>query len=133
LAERSEFLRLKELVIQIARLVLEALAFADVANERFDAKSVAGRLGVRGDLHPHRCSIGATQSQQVVGNRAVALKPAEEAVARLRINEVFKLKRTNVGIGCLSNESKHQLQVRIRGKRPACVAVDGGDVHAFMD
>jgi hypothetical protein len=46
LAERRELLRLQELVIEVARLILEALALADVADERFDAETVAPALGV---------------------------------------------------------------------------------------
>ena len=38
LAERGELLRLQQLMIEIARLILEALALADVAHQRFDAK-----------------------------------------------------------------------------------------------
>ena len=37
LAQRGELLRLQQLVIQIARLVLEPLALADVAHQRLDA------------------------------------------------------------------------------------------------
>ena len=37
LAERGELFRLQQLVIQIARLILEPLALADVAHQRLDA------------------------------------------------------------------------------------------------
>ena len=55
LAERGELLRLQQLVIEIARLILEPLALADVAHQRFDAEraAVVG-LGVRRDLDPDR-------------------------------------------------------------------------------
>ena len=37
--------------------------------------------------------VGAPQPEQVIPDRPVALKPAEEAVARLRIDEVLELER----------------------------------------
>ena len=43
LAERGHFLGLQQLVIDVARLVVELLALADVADERLDAQdAVAG-------------------------------------------------------------------------------------------
>ena len=41
LAERGELFRLQQLVIEVARLVFEPLALADVAHQRFDADAVA--------------------------------------------------------------------------------------------
>ena len=66
LAERRELLGLQQLMIEIARLILEPLAVADVAHERFDAHAVAAGLGVRRDLDPHRRLVGAPQAKQVV-------------------------------------------------------------------
>ena len=55
LPERGELFGLQQLVIEIARLILEPLALADVAHQRFDAERRAvGVLGVRGHLDPHR-------------------------------------------------------------------------------
>ena len=96
LAERGELLGLQQLMIEIARLILEALAIADVAHQRFDAQTVAAALGVRGHLHPHRRLVGAAQAKQVVADRAVVLETAEEAVARLRIDETLELERTHL-------------------------------------
>jgi hypothetical protein len=74
LAERRELLGLEQLVVEIARLVLETLALAHVAHERLDAGFAAGRLGVRRDLDPRQRLIGAPEPQQVVGDRPVAFR-----------------------------------------------------------
>ena len=76
LAERGHLFRLQELMVEIARLVVEPLAFADVAHQRFDAQRRRRRLriGVGGHLDPDRDAVGAAQAQQVVGDRAVALE-----------------------------------------------------------
>ena len=55
LAERRELFGLQQLVIQIARLILEALALGDVAHERFDAERAVGlELGSGRHLDPDR-------------------------------------------------------------------------------
>ena len=80
LAERGHLLGLQQLVIEVARLILELLALADVAHQRFDAQRAVGLgLGVRRHLDPDRRRVGAAQAQQVVGDRAVALQPLDEA------------------------------------------------------
>ena len=43
LAEGGELLRLQQLMVEIARLIFEPLALADVADERLDAQAVARR------------------------------------------------------------------------------------------
>ena len=78
LPERGELLGLEQLVIQVARLILEALALADVAHQRLDADAVRARLGVRGDLDPDRRPVGAAQPEQVVGDRSVASRDVPE-------------------------------------------------------
>ena len=102
LAERRELLRLQQLMIEIARLILEALALADVAHERFDAQAVAAALGVRRHLDPHRRLVGAAQAEQVVADGAVTLEPAEEPVARLRIDEALELEGAHVLLSAVS-------------------------------
>ena len=47
LAERRELFGLQQLVIEIARLILEPLALADVAHQRLDAEPVAGDVSAR--------------------------------------------------------------------------------------
>ena len=44
LPERRELFGLQQLVIEIARLILETFALADVTHQRFDAKTVGCRL-----------------------------------------------------------------------------------------
>ena len=120
-------------MIQIARLILEALALADVPHERLDAQAVASALRVRRHFHPHGRLVGAAQPEQVVRDRPVALQPAEEAVARLRIDEVLELERPHFVLGRVDAEAEHQLQVRVGGERLARCAVDRADVDTFVD
>ena len=135
LAERGELLGLQQLVIEVARLVLEPLALADVAHQRLDVDAaVLERLGVRGDLDPDRDAIGAAQPQQVVGDRAVALQPRDEAVARLRIDEAIGLERADLGLGRVRGVAEHQLEVGIGGRRVRVSGPsNGADVDALVD
>ena len=83
---------------------------------------VVERLGVRGDFDPDRRPIGAAQPQQVVGDRAVALQPLDEAVARLRIDEAIGLERTDVRLRRVGRVAEHQLEMGIGGRASACPA-----------
>ena len=47
LAERGHLLGLQQLVIDVARFVVQLLAFADVADERFDADAAVALRGRR--------------------------------------------------------------------------------------
>ena len=134
LAERGELLGLQELVIEIARLVLEPLALADVAHQRLDVHAAfVPRLGVGGDLDPDGDAIRAAQAEEIVRHRAVALEPGDEPVARQRIDEAIRLERAHVRLGRVRREAEHQLEVGIRGHRPRVRPVNGADVHALVD
>ena len=54
LAERGHLLGLQELVIDVARLVVQLLAFADVAHQSLEAEIAVARtgFGARRDLDP---------------------------------------------------------------------------------
>ena len=91
------------------------------------------RLGVRGDLDPDRDAIRAAQAQQVVRDRAVALEPRDEPVARLRIDEAIGVERAHVRLGRVRREAEHQLEVGIGGDRPRVRSVNGADVDALVD
>ena len=56
LAERGELFGLQQLVIQVARLVLELLALAHVAHQRVDSDRsiLRRRIGMRGHFDPDR-------------------------------------------------------------------------------
>ena len=71
LSERRHLLGLQELLVEVARLVVELLALADVAQERVDAQDVRGRgraARCAGHLDPDGAAVGAPESQQVVGD-----------------------------------------------------------------
>ena len=133
LPEGRELLGLEQLVVEVAGLIFEPLAVADVAHERLDAQAVTHRLSVRGDFHPHRRLVGAPQTQKVVAHRPVALEAAEEAIARLRIHEVLELERPHVGLSGFDAEAEHELEMGVRGQRLARRAVERADVDAFVD
>ena len=79
LAERRHLLGLQQLVIDVARLVVQLLALADVADERFDAhgcRRPAGAVGAAGHLDPDGASVGAPEPQQIVGDGAVGRRAA---------------------------------------------------------
>ena len=133
LAERRELLRLQQLVVEIARLVLEPLALADVAHQRLDAQRRVGRvLGVRGHFDPHQRAVGATQAQQVVGHRAVAPQPVDELLARLRIDEEIDLERPHFIARRVGGKAEHQLEVGIGEERRAAAGVHQADVDALV-
>ena len=104
LAERRHLLGLQQLVIDVARLVVELLALADVAHERLDAQAagVGRRIGPRGHLHPHRAVVGAAQPQQVVGDGAVRGQPLDERGAGLRIDEALAIERPDSRLPAIS-------------------------------
>ena len=91
LPERRHFLRLQQLVVDVARLVVQLLALADVADERFDAQALVlgRRIGARGQLDPHRIAVRAAQAHQVVVDRAVGGEAFEQRDARLRVDEAI--------------------------------------------
>src|SRR5262249_39515154 len=133
-AEGGELFRLQQLVVEIARLVLEPLALADVAHERLDPQAARFvGVGVRGDFHPDRNLVGAAEAQQVIGERAVALQPRDEGVAGLRIDEPIAVERPDLTLGRVGGEAEHQLQVWIGRERARDVAGDRADVDAFVD
>ena len=110
LPQRRQLLRLQQLMIQIARLILEPLALADVAHQRLDADAVGRRFRVCRDFHPDRRTVGPAQAEQVIGNRAVALKPLDEPIACLGIDEAFELERPNLFLRCLRRIAEHQFE-----------------------
>jgi hypothetical protein len=109
----GELLGLQQLVVQVARLILEALPLADVAHQRLDADAALVGLGVRGDLHPDRHLVGAAQPQQVVGHRSVARQPprrthrapadrrsARRRTAGSRVGRVGGRRKPNISLRC---------------------------------
>ena len=81
LAERRHLLGLQQLVIDVARLVVELLALADVADQRFDAQRCRRRpADRRAPVTSTQTggAVGAAQPQQVVGDGAVGRQALEE-------------------------------------------------------
>ena len=120
LAERRHLLGLQQLVIDVARLVVELLALADVAHQRLDAQRCRSSAGgsARAVSSTHTgVAVGAAQAQQVVGDRAVGGQPLEQRDARLRIDEAIAIERPDVGFGRFARVAEDQFEVRIGGDR----------------
>ena len=102
LSERGHFFGLQQLVVDIARLVVQFLPLADVAHQRFDPDGVrprvvaVSRFGARRQLHPDRFAVGAAQPQQVVVHRSVVGQAVEQRNPRLRIDEAIAIERPDV-------------------------------------
>ena len=94
--------------MNVSRFVVELLAFADVAHERFDAHRAGGGGGIRArrQLDPDSGMVGAPQSQQVVGHRAVGREPFEHRATRLRVDEAIDLERAHVAVGRVARDSR---------------------------
>ena len=117
LAERRHFLRLQQLVIDVARLVVQLLALADVADERLHAQAAVGgrRVGAAVSSTHTGALIGAAQAQQVVGDRAVGAQPFEQRDARLRIDEAIAVERPHVGLRRFARVAEDELEMGIGG------------------
>jgi len=135
LAERRHLLGLQQLGVEIAGLVVELLALADVAHQRFDphaAAVFAQAIGVRGHLHPDRIAVGAFQAKQIVGDGAVGGQPLDERRARLRIEKPVGVERPDRGLGHFIAVAENQLEVRIGGERLRRIAGQRADVNTFV-
>ena len=113
LAERGQLLGLQKLMVEIARLVFEALALGHVAHQRVHAQPLVLDLGVSRHLHPHERAVGATQPQQIVGGGAVTAQAIDKSLARLRVGETLDFERTHVLFRRVRRIAEHQFQVRI--------------------
>ena len=114
LAERRHLLGLQQLVVEVARLILEVLALADVADERLDAHCPGGvgRVGGGGHLEPDRRAVGLAQAQQVVGDRPGARQAIEKGGARLLVGEARGVEGPDLALDGLRRIAEDQLQMR---------------------
>ncbi len=135
LAQGGHFFGLQELVIEVAFLVVQLLALADVTDQRVDADGALAslRVGARGELDPHGAVVGAPQPQQVVGDRPVGGEPLEQGDASLRIDEAVAVERPHVAFDGFAGVAEDQLEVWIRGDRGCGIGPERPDVDAFMD
>ena len=117
LAQRGELLGLQQLAVEVARLVVQLLAVADVADQGLDEQAPALLpVGLRGDLHPDRGEVDAADADEEVGDGAVVAQPLEEARARERIDEAAALERLHlliVGPGVVPED---ELELTVRGE-----------------
>jgi hypothetical protein len=129
-----ELLGLHQLVLEVARLVLEPLALRHVAHQGRDADHAVGRAGihVRRHLDPDRGAVGAPEAQQVVRHGAVAREPLEEGRPRLRVDEPLGVEGPHVGRRRLGGVAQHQPQVGIGRPRDRVVVGERPEIHAFL-
>ena len=122
LAERRHLFRLQQLLIEVARLVVQPLALADVADQRFDAdRALRRRLGARGDLDPDGGAVHAAHAQQVVGDGAFGCQAMEEDGPGDGVGEALGRERRDVGVGRVGGVAEDRLEIgvcRQRRRRP---------------
>ena len=101
LAESGHLLRLQQLLIQVARLVVEPLSLADVAQQRLDSNSrpAAHSICSSGDFDPHRLAVTSLQAKQIVGDGSLVDESCQERRSRGRIDEALGRKRTTSASG----------------------------------
>ena len=134
LPEGGHFLRLEQLLVEVARLIVEPLSLADITDERLDVQARAGLRArsaafprAAGDLDPDRRAVDAPQTEQVVGDDAVGRQAIEERTARGGIGEAGHSKRRNVRLDGVSGVAEHSLEMRVRRDgRPVVVRVERG-------
>ena len=129
LAERRHFFRLEQLLIQIARLIVESLALADVAEQRFDAKdALRPTRSARAVTSTHTDSPSRRlQPQQIVRDRPLVHQPVEKGRPRGGIDEALRSKEHDLLFGSLRRIAEHDLEMRIGGERPSAVGVRNVD------
>ena len=93
-------------MINIPPFVVELLALADVACERFDPKrSISGRrVGACGQFDPDGGVVRTPQTEQVV---------CYECHARLWIDETLAIQRTDLRLGRLAGIAENQFEVGV--------------------
>jgi hypothetical protein len=135
LAERRHFFGLQQLVINVARFVVQLLAFTDIPNERFDPQTavVASGIGAAGDFHPHRGVVRTPQPEQVVGHGAVGRQPFDEREARLRVDERFAVEGADLVLGGLARIAEDQFEVGVGGDRGSRFEADRPDIDALAN
>ena len=109
LPERGHLLGLQQLVVDVARLVVQLLALADVADERLEAEALPSAAGASARAVSSTqtgCAVGAPQPQQVVVDRAVGGEPFEQRDARLGIDEAIGIEGADVALGRFARDSR---------------------------
>ena len=121
LAERRHLFRLQQLLVEVARLIVELLALADVAHQRLDAQGplpAPPRLGARGDLDPDDAAVEAPQPQQIVGDRPVRRAAARERRSRAAGSaKRSSAKGSTPASGDVGGVAEDQLEMRVGGER----------------
>ena len=73
LTQRGHLLGLQELVVDVARLIVQLFPLAHISQECFDADAAVGGLRAGGELDPNWRLIDATQAQQIARDRPIRL------------------------------------------------------------
>ena len=133
LAERRQLLGLQQLLIEVARLIVQTLALADVTHQRIEPEAaVAVGRGLPGHLHPGGGAVGASQAHEMIDDAAIAAEKIEEGGARVRIRQVRGVERTHVAIVRFRRNTEQQLELGIGGRCGRCGA-DRADEEAVPE
>lgn len=129
LAERRQLLGLEQLLLQVARLVVELLALGDVADERADVQAGGPRLGVDGDFGPEGAAVGSPQPEQHVGGGAIVGQAVEQGLPCAGVDEAVGVEGPDVGVGRLLRVAEGELEVAVGRERGAARLVQGPEVN----
>ena len=117
-AERRHLLGLQQLAVEVAGLVLEPLAVADVAHEGVEPQQpLAGGLGVGRHLHPDGGAVGAPQPEQIVRDNAFTRQAIDQHLARALVGEAIGAERAQGRVGRFSGIAEDEAQIRVGGQR----------------
>ena len=138
LAKRGHLLRLQQLLIQVARLVVEPLSLAHIAQQCLDSNSrtAAHSICSSGDFDPHRLAVTSLQAKQIVGNGSLVDESCQERRSRGRIDEALRSKKDDLRFRRLRRVAEHDLEMWIGGESRSVAVVrnttDRADVHALV-
>ena len=138
LAESGHLFRLQQLLIEVAGLVVQPTALADVAHEDFDVggPAAARRRRMSRHFHPNQIAVEPPQTQQVVRHGAFGKEAADERDARGRIHESVGGKGGDGFVGGVRGVSKDRFQMRIDGASVSVrqrISRQRTDIDTFVD
>ena len=138
LAEHCQLLGLKQLLVEIARAVLEAPLFRDVAEERLHPHGAAlpVHFGPRRDLDDDDRGVDAQHPHRIARHRAFADQAIEEGGARLRVGEAAGCKRRDGRVRRVRRVAEQLFERGIGDDRGAVFGAVGTDrphEHTFVN
>ena len=135
LSQRRHFFGLKQLLVDVAGLIVELLAFRDVAHHGLEPAAVPGRPGLNagGHLDPHRGPVDATEPKQVGLHLPVFQELCEQLGARFFVHEPLRIERSDGVGGRVRRPAEHQAEMRVGRECFGAPGRQHADEHALME